>query len=162
MHTFACFLHLSLLHFSLSPSGAALCRSDFVTEKRRRNWTSETGRGRRKSWRRSDRDFWLKVTPTLMLSCRGWVSHCVKMHFSKLVTPVFLQKADFLTVMYTRKLGGLQVDLLRRTDLGNGVSNHQDSKVRLRVWEQSWWVTCCICRVCLFSVSFLMSNVSDV
>lgn len=59
------------------------------------------------------------------------------MHFSKLVAPVFPQKADFLTVTYMRKLGDLQVDLYRRTDLGNGVSNHQDSKVRLRVWEQS-------------------------
>lgn len=74
--------HLSSPDFSSSPSGAALCRSDFATERRRPSWTIETGRGRRRSMRRSDRGFWLKVTLTPMLSCRGWVGHLVYIHFS--------------------------------------------------------------------------------
>lgn len=73
-------LHLSSLDITFSFSGVAPCRSDFVTGKRRPNWTSETGRGRRRNWRRLGRGFWLKATLILMLSCRGWVSHCVFMH----------------------------------------------------------------------------------
>lgn len=74
-------------------SGAALCRSDFVTEKRKQNWTSETGRGRRRNWRRSDRGFSLKVTPTLMLSCREWV-HSNKKYYLSLARAVFIWETD--------------------------------------------------------------------
>lgn len=75
------FMHFPFAHqvtgfSSFSHTGEVLCRSESVTGKRRWSWMSVTGRGRKRSWRRSDRDFWLRAILTLMLSCREWVTSC--------------------------------------------------------------------------------------
>lgn len=69
-NAFCHYFTLMLIFFFFFFLGAAHCRSVFVTEKRRSSWMNVTGRGRRRSWRKLDKDFSLRVTLILMLNYR--------------------------------------------------------------------------------------------